>query len=99
VQHQDVRVTQLGDRLDLPLEAVLAQGEGDLGPQHFDGHVPAVLEVPSLEDHGHAAMTEFALDLVPILEGGSKPLQEIHGQQDASKLVTARAMRTGRSRA
>ena len=62
-------MVQLSGDLDLTQEAIRAESCGEFGPQDLDGDLSLVPDVLSEVDSGHAALTEFALDAVPALEG------------------------------
>ena len=66
-----------GDSLDLAQEALGADGCGDLGVEHLDGHLAVVLEVVGEEHGGHAAATDLALDSVAIRQSVLQMLQQL----------------------
>jgi hypothetical protein len=53
---------QLGSHPDLALEALGAQGHGQLGVEHLQRHRALVLDVARQVNSRHAAATELALD-------------------------------------
>ena len=59
---------QGGGDLDFPEEALAAEHGRQLGAQHLDGDLAAVLEVLGEVDGGHATGAEFALDPVAVGE-------------------------------
>ena len=59
---------QPGGEPDLALEAIGAEGGGEVGVKHLERHRPVVPEVPGEVDHGHAPATELALERVPVLQ-------------------------------
>ena len=58
-----------GGELDLPLEPVGPDGDGELRKQHLQRDGAVVLEVASQVDGGHAAAPELALEHVAVAEG------------------------------
>ena len=60
---------QRRDGLDLAEEPLGADHRGQLGPQHLDGDLAAVLEVVREIDGGHAALAQLALDAVAVGQG------------------------------
>ena len=63
-QRQDMRVLQPGRDPDFTGEALRAQGRGELGPEHLDGHLALVLRIVGEEDRGHPALAELALHVI-----------------------------------
>ena len=89
-QREDVRMLQVGGRLDLGQEALGAHEGGQLGLQDLQRDLSFVLEVVGQVDRRHAALTEFTLNRVAALEGCVQAGDGIeHGQQDASKACRA----------
>jgi hypothetical protein len=76
VKRQDVRMRQLGRDLDLPAEALGADGGGEIRMEDLDGDVATVFEVAREEDGGHATAAELALDRVDLAQGLPKAGQE-----------------------
>ena len=74
---------QVGDRLDLAQEPLGADDGGELGPQHLDGDLAAVLEVVGEVDRRHAALAELALDAVAVGDQGLQPVNGV-GQMGLS---------------
>jgi hypothetical protein len=72
VERQDVRMAEAGGSLDLAEESVGTQRCGQLGPEHLDGHLAAMLQVVGQVDGGHATSAELALDRVSAGKGGPK---------------------------
>jgi hypothetical protein len=64
-----------GRYLDFAEEAVTAQRGGELGPEHFDGDWPVVLQVFRQIDRGHAAGPDLAFDAVPAAQGALETLE------------------------
>ena len=71
---------QPGGDLDLLHEPIGAEGGGEVGAQHLDGHLAVMLEILGEIDGGHAAGPEFALDGVAIREGGGEAACGVSGQ-------------------
>jgi hypothetical protein len=92
VERQDVRMAELGGDLDLAQEALGAHLERQLGPQHLDGHLAAVLPVRREVDDRHTPGTEFLLDLVAVAEDALDGLDAVGGHEEASPSM----MGTGR---
>ena len=69
---------QLGGEADLALEAVGAEGEGELGEEELEGDRAVVAEVLGEVDDGHAAAPELALDGVAVGEGVAQGLRHSH---------------------
>ncbi len=68
-QRQDVRMLQIGRRLDLGEEPLAAEHGRELRPQHLERDFAVVAHVVR-EVHGrHAARAELALDPVAAFEG------------------------------
>ena len=89
VQRQDVGVVQLGGDLDFSQEPVRPDGGRQLGSEHLDGHLPAVLEIVGEVDRGHPPAAELPLDGVAPGEGGVEALQLIglHGRLQTPKVA------------
>ena len=71
-QRQDVRMLEGRGGFDLLEESLGADHGRQFGPEHFDGHFPAVAEVVGQVDGGHPALAELALDPVAVGQGGSE---------------------------
>ena len=69
VNGEDVGMLQACGELDLPLEPVGPDGDGELRKQHLQRDGAVVLEVASQVDGGHAAAPELALEHVAVAEG------------------------------
>ena len=65
--------------LDLAEEPVAAEHGRQLGLEHLDGDLPAVLQVLGEEHDRHPAVAELPLDAVPIAERRPELLEEVHG--------------------
>jgi hypothetical protein len=63
-------VLEPGGEPDLALEAVGAEGGGELGVEHLERDRPVVLEIVGEEDRGHASAAELALE-------GVQPAQSV----------------------
>ena len=68
-QPQDVGMLEVGRDLDLGQEALPADHGGELGMQHLDGDLAAVLEVFGEIDGGHAPLSQLALEAIPVGQG------------------------------
>jgi len=73
-QTQDVRVLEIGGDFDLGEEALSAEHGGQLGVQHLDGDLAAVLQVFGEIHRGHAALSHLAVEAVAVGQG----LREVH---------------------
>jgi hypothetical protein len=76
-------MVQPGHHLDLPEEPLGAHGRRELRTKHLDGHGTLVLEVLRQVHHGHAALTELALDAVLPREGSFETVPGVH---DSNKM-------------
>ncbi len=72
VEGEDVGMLEPGGDLDLAEEALGAQRGGQLGPENLDGDFSAVAEVGGQVDHGHAALTQLALQRVAVGQRGGE---------------------------
>ena len=61
-----------GGEVDLALEALGAEGGGELGTENLEGDQAVVLEIPGEVDRGHATAAELALEQVAVTEGVRK---------------------------
>ena len=66
-QRQDMRVLQVGRRLDLSQKPFRADDCGQLGLQDLERDLSLMPEIISEINRGHPALTELALDLVATL--------------------------------
>ena len=64
VEGQDVRMVQACGELDLPEKALAAERLREVGPQHLDRDVAAVLQVVGEVDRRHAALAELAVEAI-----------------------------------
>jgi hypothetical protein len=78
VEREEVDVLEVGDELDLALEAFGADGRDELGTQDLHGDLAVEPEVPGEEDDGHATVSDLAQDLVPPGKCGGQASREIH---------------------
>ena len=69
MQRQDVRVLQVGGRLDLGQEALGPHHGSQLGFQDLERDLALMAEVLGQVDSGHPALADFALDAVSALKG------------------------------
>ena len=69
VKRKDIRMLQVGGDLDLLEEPLRADDRGQLGAQHLERHLAAVLEILGEVDRGHATRAQLPLDAVAIGEG------------------------------
>ena len=69
VQRQDVRMLEVGGRLDFAEEPLGADDRGEFRPQHLDGDAAVVLDVLRQVHGGHAALAEFPLEAVAVGQG------------------------------
>ena len=74
VKGQDVGMAQLGGNLDLAQESLGAEGSREFRPEHLDGYLAVVLDIPSQEHDRHATGTEFPLEFVLVGKSRSQPL-------------------------
>lgn len=79
VDGEDVGVLEGGEGGDLAVEAVDADGGGELGLEDLDGDVAIVAKVTREEDGCASAFAELLDDLVPIGEGDASEVAEGHG--------------------
>src|SRR5687768_15705697 len=70
-----MRVCQARGDFDLAEETIVAEGGGQLGPQHLDRYLPAVAQVLGQVDCRHASGAELALDAVAVGESGRQALR------------------------
>jgi hypothetical protein len=68
-EREDMRVLQVGGRLDLGEESLGPHHGGELGLQDLERDLALVLEVVGEVDGRHAALAELALDTVAAFEG------------------------------
>ena len=66
-ERQDVRVLQIGRRLDLGQEALGTDHRGQFGLQDLEGHFAVVLDILGQVDGRHAAFAELTLNGVAAL--------------------------------
>ena len=66
-QWEDVRMTEVGGRLDLGQEAFGSDHGGQLRLQNLQRDLALVLEVVGQVDRGHATLTKLTLDGVAAL--------------------------------
>jgi hypothetical protein len=62
-------VLEVGGDLDLGQKPLAADDGGELGVQHLDGHLAAVLHVFGQIHGGHAALSQLALETVTVGQG------------------------------
>ena len=72
VEGEDVGMLEPGGDLDLAEEPLGAERGGELGPENLDGDFSAVPEVGGQVDHGHAALTQLALQRVAVGQRGGE---------------------------
>jgi hypothetical protein len=75
---------QGGSDLDLPEEALLAQGGRELLAQELDGDLAVVPKVVGEVHGGHSARTELALDAVAVSQGTGEPVEGLGRQGQAT---------------
>jgi hypothetical protein len=66
VEGQDVGVMEPCRDFDLPKKSLRAKGLGEVGLEDFDGDGAAVLQIFGEVDRGHAAPTEFTVEVVTL---------------------------------
>ncbi len=66
-----------GDDLDLAIEPLWSERRGELGSEHLDGHLAAVLQIIGEVDRRHSPATQLALDGVTAGEGDAEAGQLI----------------------
>jgi hypothetical protein len=84
VQRQDVRVLQVGRRLDLGEEALGSHDGGQLGLEHLERDLPLVLHVLGEIDRRHAPLPDLALDDVAGAERRVEAFDGRAGHADPS---------------
>ena len=89
VEPEDVRVLQVGGRLDLGQEALPADHGGEFGLQDLDRDLAAVLHVLGEVDDGHAALAQALEDAVAAVEGGGEAFGRGVGHGGEATLVRA----------
>jgi hypothetical protein len=70
-------MAQVGGSGDLTQEAIPAQGGGELGTEHLDGHRAPVLQILGEVDDRHPSRAELALEVVSVGKGGAKPREDV----------------------
>jgi hypothetical protein len=80
-----VGVLEPGGELDLALEAVVAEADGELGMEHLERHRPVVPQVLRKIDRGHTAAPELALERVTALQRFTKCRDRIRHQSRFSE--------------
>ena len=86
-QREDVRVLEVGRRLDLGEEPFGTDHCGQLGLEDLQGDLAFVLQVVGQVDRGHPAFAELTLDRVAALEGSVEARDGVgHGGQHAPVL-------------
>jgi len=65
IDRQDVRVPQPGGELDLALEALGTEGQGQLGMEDLERDRALVPDVTSQVYRGHTAASQLALEGIP----------------------------------
>ncbi len=76
-EREDVRVLEVGGRLDLLHESLGPEHRREFGPQHFDGDLAVVLQVVGEVDVRHAARTQLFSDGIAVGEGGFETVKEV----------------------
>jgi hypothetical protein len=72
---------EVGRDLDLAEEPLGSQGSGQLGPKDLHGHGAVMPEILGEVDGRHPAMTELALEAVPVGQPGPKAIGDVgHGE-------------------
>ena len=89
--------------LDLAQEALGPERLADLGLEHLDGDVAAVLQIAGEKHRRHAAFPEHAIERVPIGEGKAQRRPENPGSTGETRhlgvsTITHRAPRRTRGR-
>jgi hypothetical protein len=74
---------EAGGDPDFAEESVRAERGGELGPEDLDRDLTLVLEVPGQEDRRHPALTDLAVEDIPVSQGGSQQFDGC-GQRGAS---------------
>jgi len=75
-QRENVRVLQVGGRLDFAQEPLAADDGREFGLQHFDRNEALVFEIAREVHGGHATTPKFAVDGVAVGEGGGERRRE-----------------------
>ncbi len=75
VQREDMGVGQVGGDFDFTEEPFWTERGSEVGPENLDRDLPVVAQVVGQVHRGHAAMAEFALDLVAACQRGSQVLE------------------------
>ena len=61
-------MTESSGDVDLAGKAIGADGHGDFGEQHLDGHIAVVAFIMCEVDCGHAAASELAQDAIALFQ-------------------------------
>ena len=78
IEHgQDVRVLQAGGGPDFPLEALRAEGGGELGVQDLERDRAVVPEIVGQEHRGHATPPQLALEPVAVSQAALELFAEV----------------------
>ena len=77
MEGEDVRMLEVGRRLDLGQEPLGTDHRRELRAQHFDRYLAIVLDVVGEIYRRHTAGAEFALNCVAIRESGREPFVRI----------------------
>ncbi len=72
---------QLGGEFNFLEEPFRAKRRSELGAEHFDGHLPAQLDVLGEIDGGHPTGTEFPLDPVSISQCGGQAIKLVRHER------------------
>jgi hypothetical protein len=75
-------VLQAAGDADLAEKPIGPECVAELGPQHLQRDIPAVLEIPGQVDGGHAPAPELALEAVAINQGVLESLEVVHVSQN-----------------
>jgi hypothetical protein len=65
-ERQDVKMAELGGKLDLPEETLRPQARRQLGMDHLQCHRPVLTAIVGQVHRGHAAPAQLALHSVPV---------------------------------
>jgi len=66
VERENVRVLQVRRNLDFRQKTLGADGNGELGLQHFHRDLAIVFQVLGEIDGGHAACTQLTVDVISV---------------------------------
>jgi len=75
---KNMRVSEIGHRLDFPKEPLCAQGPSQLRIEHLHGDLAMMLQVLGQVDGGHPAATDLAVESITVGEGRPEAFLWVH---------------------